>query len=170
MSEAKPVSSPMSTSTSLSKFDNTAFDDPHLYRSTVGALQYLSLMRPDISFAVNKVCQYMPHPSISHWATVKQILRYLQNTIDHGLLLHHGSTFQLSLSIPMPTGLVVSMIANPQVPTVFSSAQILSLGAPRNNLQLLDAILSRSENRLIRYGFWAKPTPTNERKRGGATD
>ncbi|KAF5462671.1 hypothetical protein F2P56_018659 [Juglans regia] len=97
MSEAKPVSLPMSTSTSLSKFDSTTFDDPHLYRSTVGTLQYLSLTRPDISFTINKVCQFMHHPSISHWAVAKRILCYLKNTIDHGLLLRCGSTSQLSI-------------------------------------------------------------------------
>jgi hypothetical protein len=29
------------------------------YRSTVGALQYLTITRPDLSFAVNKVSQYV---------------------------------------------------------------------------------------------------------------
>jgi hypothetical protein len=29
--------------------------DPTIYRITVGALQYLSITRPDIAFAVNKV-------------------------------------------------------------------------------------------------------------------
>lgn len=29
------------------------------YRSMVGALQFLTLTRPDISFAVNKLCQYL---------------------------------------------------------------------------------------------------------------
>jgi hypothetical protein len=35
---------------SLSHHDGDPFDDPHLYRSIVGALQYATLTRPDIVF------------------------------------------------------------------------------------------------------------------------
>jgi hypothetical protein len=54
------------------------------YRSVVGALQYLPLTRPDISFSVNRVCQYMAAPTSVHWTAVKHILRYLRDTIDYG--------------------------------------------------------------------------------------
>jgi hypothetical protein len=95
MHEAKPVSSPMSSSTVLSKFGGTALLDPSTYRSIVGSLQYLSLTWPDLAFAVNKVCQYMSHPTEDHWSAVKRILRYLKFTIHHGLLLHCTTTFSL---------------------------------------------------------------------------
>ena len=66
------------------------------YRSVVGALQYLSLTRPDISFCVNRVCQFMSSPTSIHWAAVKRILRYLHDTIDMGLCLTKSSTDLLS--------------------------------------------------------------------------
>ena len=66
------------------------------YRSVVGALQYLSLTRPDISFCVNKVCQFMSSPTSIHWAAVKRILRYLHDTIDMGLCFTKSSTYLLS--------------------------------------------------------------------------
>jgi hypothetical protein len=50
------------------------------YRSVVGALQYLLLTRPNLSFSVNRVCQYMAAPTTLHWAAVKRILRYLHVT------------------------------------------------------------------------------------------
>lgn len=56
---AKLISSPIATSLKLSKFNYLDFEDATLYRSIVGELQYLSLTRSDISFAVNKVCQFM---------------------------------------------------------------------------------------------------------------
>ena len=95
MVEAKSISSPMSSSTTLSQLTGEAFSDPSLYRNIVGSLQYLSLTRPDVSFAINKVCQFMHRPTVPHWSIVKRILRYLKHTISHGLLLRRQSSSQL---------------------------------------------------------------------------
>ena len=56
-SSSKPVPSPMTTNTNLASGDNKAFDNPIRYRQVVGALQYVTLLRPNITFAVNKVCE-----------------------------------------------------------------------------------------------------------------
>jgi hypothetical protein len=96
MLSAKPVTSPMSSSKTLSRFDGEAFHDPSLYRSIVGSLQYLSLTRPDVSFAVNKVCQFLQRPTIPHWTAVKRILRYLKQTLFYGLLLRRNSPAHLN--------------------------------------------------------------------------
>jgi len=77
----------MSSSKTLSRFDGEAFHDPSLYRSIVGSLQYLSLTRPNVFFAVNKVCQFLQRPTIPHWTAMKHILRYLKHTLFHGLRL-----------------------------------------------------------------------------------
>ena len=58
----------------------------------VGALQYVTLSRPDITFAVNIVCQFMHSPTTNHWYVVKRILRYLQGTTNHGLLISRCSS------------------------------------------------------------------------------
>jgi hypothetical protein len=55
MSEAKPINTPMASTTNLSAFEGEPFPDHTLYRSTVGSLQYLALTRPDIAFTVNKL-------------------------------------------------------------------------------------------------------------------
>ncbi|KAJ0467966.1 putative RNA-directed DNA polymerase [Helianthus annuus] len=91
MSLAKPVPSPMTTSSNLSLSDSPPHDNPVQYRQMVGALQYVTLSRLDLAFAVNKVCQFMQAPTTNHWSAVKRILRYLQGTINHGLLLRHDS-------------------------------------------------------------------------------
>ncbi|PKH47874.1 hypothetical protein CRG98_050414 [Punica granatum] len=53
MLDCKPISSPVATGSRLSLHDGHPFEDPSLYRSVVGSLQYLSLTRPDITYAVN---------------------------------------------------------------------------------------------------------------------
>ena len=54
----KPMKTPLSTTEKLSVTNGTHFgvEDSTRYRSIVGALQYLTLTRPHLSFSMNKVC------------------------------------------------------------------------------------------------------------------
>lgn len=45
-----------------SKLDGELLPDPTEYRSVIGALQYVVLTRPDITFVVNQVCYFMHSP------------------------------------------------------------------------------------------------------------
>ncbi|PKA64299.1 Retrovirus-related Pol polyprotein from transposon TNT 1-94 [Apostasia shenzhenica] len=90
MDGARPISTP---TTVISTKSSTPLSDPSLYRSIVGALQYVTITRPDIAFAVNRACQYMHTPTEEHWAAVKCILRYLKSTILYGLTIHHHTPF-----------------------------------------------------------------------------
>ena len=96
MHEAKPISSPMSSSIGISAFISDPIEDLSLYHSTVGSLQYLSLTQLDLAFSVNRVCQFMHRPTKLPWQAIKRILRYLKHTITHGLLLKRtpSSTIQ----------------------------------------------------------------------------
>jgi histone deacetylase 1/2 len=98
MSDCKPVSTPLSTSEKLSVHEGSLLgpNDATQYRSIVGALQYLTLTRPDISFAVNKVCQYLHAPTTAHWAAVKRIIRYLKYTFNVGLYISKSSSLLVS--------------------------------------------------------------------------
>jgi hypothetical protein len=89
MGDCKPVVSPMSTSEKLSVFEGSPLGqhDSTQCRSIVGALQYLTLTSPDISFAVNKVCQFLHAPTTIHWAVVKRIFRYLKGSTQIGLMI-----------------------------------------------------------------------------------
>lgn len=87
MANCKSVSTPMSVTAKLTKDYGKLLteDEAFKYRSMVEGLQYLTLTRPDISFAINKVCQYLSKPTDVHWEAVKQILRYIKGTVNTGL-------------------------------------------------------------------------------------
>jgi histone deacetylase 1/2 len=70
--------------------------DSSKYRSIVGALQYLTLTRPDISYAVNKVCQYLHAPTTVHWTAAKRILRYVKHTLTVGLTFSKSTSTLVS--------------------------------------------------------------------------
>ncbi|CAH9112472.1 unnamed protein product [Cuscuta epithymum] len=97
MHGAKEATTPMCTKSSLSLTDGTSPADATQYRRTLGLLQYLSFTRPDISFAVNRLSQFMHAPTETHWQGVKRILRYLKGTLDHGLFLRRSSPLTLSV-------------------------------------------------------------------------
>ncbi|KAK6151361.1 hypothetical protein DH2020_013996 [Rehmannia glutinosa] len=92
---ANEVSTPLSPSDTLKLHDGSPSFDPTQYRQVLGSLQYLSLTRPDISFAVNKLAQFMHCPSVSHWAAVKRVLRYLKGTSHYGIFLSARSPLSL---------------------------------------------------------------------------
>lgn len=96
MHQSKPISTPMAMNIDITITDSPSFHDHALYKSVVSSLQYLSFTRPDISYAVNKVCQFMHAPKALHWQAVKRILRYPNSSIP--LTLHLSSTGPPSLS------------------------------------------------------------------------
>jgi len=85
MAGAKPLASPTVTGTKLSSFDGEVLSDPTDYRHIIGALQYCTITRLDIAYAVNQLCQYMHQPRSSHWQAMKRVLRYLKGTVNDGL-------------------------------------------------------------------------------------
>ncbi|BFG36388.1 hypothetical protein CerSpe_226620 [Prunus speciosa] len=82
---AKPPSTPIAAKSVLTANDGDLLTSPTEYRELVGSLQYLTLTRPYISFAVNTVAQFMSSPRSPHMVAVKRILRYVKGTIDFGL-------------------------------------------------------------------------------------
>lgn len=64
MADCKSVTSPMSTGI----FDGTVLGakDATQYRSITGALEYLTLKRPDNAYSINKVYQFLHAPIVLH--------------------------------------------------------------------------------------------------------
>ena len=99
MENCKSTSTPLATTDRLTREAGTLLstDDAFRYRSVVGGLQYLTLTRPDLSFAVNKVCQFFSQPTDVHWEAVKRILRYVKGTLDTGLQFRKSSLTGVSI-------------------------------------------------------------------------
>jgi len=62
MIRARPLSTPIASRPKFSAHEGELLNDPTEYRQVIGALQYCTLTRPDISYAVNQLCQFMHAP------------------------------------------------------------------------------------------------------------
>jgi len=95
MIDCKPVDCPMDPNQKLMAEQGEAFSDPERYRRLVGKLIYLTITRPDLSFTVGVVSQFMQNPSIDHWNAVIRILRYLKKASGQGLLYEDKGNTQV---------------------------------------------------------------------------
>jgi histone deacetylase 1/2 len=98
LKSCKALPTPLSASEKLSVAEGELLgpEDSTRYRSIVGALQYLTLTRPDIAFSVNKVCQFLHAPTTTHWTAAKRILRYVSGTMGLGLSFRKSSSTLVS--------------------------------------------------------------------------
>jgi hypothetical protein len=91
MLECHPTATPVDAHAKLSATNGSPVADPTQYRSLAGALQYLTLTRPDIAYAVQQVCPFMYAPREPHLALLKRILQYIKGSLSTGLHLGTGS-------------------------------------------------------------------------------
>lgn len=100
MQDSKPCPTPLASGSKLSAYDGAPLSDATEYRSIVGALQYLTLTRPDICYAVNQVCQFMHAFTTVLLRVVKRILRYLKGSLGLGLTITPGPKNTTQKSLP----------------------------------------------------------------------
>ncbi|XP_041007933.1 uncharacterized mitochondrial protein AtMg00810-like [Juglans microcarpa x Juglans regia] len=86
-----PCATPLPTGAKLSELEGEPLQDATEYRQVVDALQYCTLTRPDISFPMNQLCQFMHQSTTAHWSVAKRVLRYLKGFLHHGLVYDRGS-------------------------------------------------------------------------------
>ncbi|KAL2337544.1 hypothetical protein Fmac_011990 [Flemingia macrophylla] len=96
LENCKPIDSPMDPNQKLMADQGKPYPDPEKYRRLVGKLIYLTITRPDISFAVGVVSQFMQSPHIDHWNAVMHILKYVKKAQGQGLLYYDKKNTQIS--------------------------------------------------------------------------
>ncbi|GJZ02603.1 retrovirus-related pol polyprotein from transposon TNT 1-94 [Tanacetum coccineum] len=91
LEDSKPMKTPMSTETKLTRDEEGESVDNTKYRGMIGSLLYLTASRPDIMFSVCLCARFQEDPKTSHLEAVKRIFRYIKGTMHLGLWYPKGS-------------------------------------------------------------------------------
>ncbi|GJY67081.1 retrovirus-related pol polyprotein from transposon TNT 1-94 [Tanacetum coccineum] len=98
LEDSKPIKTPMSTETKLTKDEEGESVDNTKYRGMIGSLLYLTASRPDIMFSVCLCARFQEDPKTSHLKAVKRIFRYVKGTTHLGLWYPKGSGIETIFS------------------------------------------------------------------------
>lgn len=95
LTNTNSVDTPMEINVKYRRDEGELLEDPTLYRKLVGSLIYLTITRPDISYAVHIVSKFMQAPRHLHLSAVRRIIRYILGTPSRGLFFPTGSSLKL---------------------------------------------------------------------------
>jgi hypothetical protein len=95
MVELEPMSTLISTATTLDPDENREAIDQREYKSMIGSLLYLTTTRPDIQFIVCLCACFQASPHSSHRTAVQRIFRYLKYTLEFGIWYSASSSLDL---------------------------------------------------------------------------
>lgn len=93
--DARPASSPLDQTLKLASTCGPPLSDPTIYRRLTGKLNFLSHTRPNLSFAVQSLSQFMQSPCSRHYQAALHTLQYLCHDPGIGLFMSPASLFQI---------------------------------------------------------------------------
>lgn len=96
LSACKPPSIPLPTNLKLSVDQAAILSNPESYRRLIGRLLYLNLSRPDVSYAIQHLSQFVTYPRAPHMEAAIHVVKYLNNTINKGLFYPTSSDLSLT--------------------------------------------------------------------------
>ncbi|GJV46343.1 retrovirus-related pol polyprotein from transposon TNT 1-94 [Tanacetum coccineum] len=91
LEDSKPIKTPMSSETKLTRNEDGEPIDVTKYHGMIGSLLYLTASRPDIMFSVCLCARFQEAPKTSHLEAVKRIFRYIKGTSHLGLWYPKGT-------------------------------------------------------------------------------
>ncbi|KAM6589696.1 hypothetical protein CsatA_012301 [Cannabis sativa] len=94
-SGCKPAKTPMNPRTKLDDQQGEPLTNPSAYRQLIGKLIYLTLSRPDITYAVNNLSQFMSAPRTQHMQAINHLICYLKGSPGQGILYSNTSSLNL---------------------------------------------------------------------------
>ncbi|KAH9681835.1 retrovirus-related pol polyprotein from transposon RE1 [Citrus sinensis] len=92
---AKPAPFPLEPNHQLALAKGLYFSDPAKYRRLVGRFIYLSATRPELSYSVHLLSQFMQQPRERHWDATLRVVRYLKGNPGQGVFLSSDCDLQL---------------------------------------------------------------------------
>jgi len=93
---AKPAKFPVPKGLKLSIEVRQCSTDHDPNRRLIGRLLYLTLTRPDVSYGVQHLSQFLQQPREPHFQAAMHIFRYLKGTADKGLFYPNNVNFHLT--------------------------------------------------------------------------
>nr|GEX04586.1 hypothetical protein [Tanacetum cinerariifolium] len=96
LTATKPVVSPMPTNLKLSLGKGKLLTNLEAYTRLVGRLLYLTMTRPDISYVVQHLSQFVSAPTDLHMQAGLHLLKYLKGTVRKGLFYHVQPHLQIT--------------------------------------------------------------------------
>lgn len=93
---SRPANTPMDSTVKLDGEQGDLFADVGRYRRLIGKSIYLTVTRPDITYAVSVVSQFMHAPRQPHFDAMCRILRYLKGAPGQGLLYKSSSSLTVT--------------------------------------------------------------------------
>ncbi|CAN1253632.1 Retrovirus-related Pol polyprotein from transposon RE2 [Linum perenne] len=91
----KPSKTPSDYKSKLSADEGELLEDVSVYMQLVGRLHYVTITRPDISYAVQQLAQFQSKPTNVHRQVAYKVIRYLRSAPGQGLFFSRDSSLQM---------------------------------------------------------------------------
>ncbi|KAL0368329.1 UNVERIFIED_CONTAM: Retrovirus-related Pol polyprotein from transposon RE2 [Sesamum calycinum] len=134
MTTASSVLTPLPTGIKLTSKSGAMLREPNKYRKLIGRLLYLGFTRPDISFAVKQLSQYLQRPTEQHWHAALHVVHYLKGTPTTCLFFPSLNTFQLTTYVDADWGVCVDSRRSVTSYYVFLGSSLISWKTKKQNI------------------------------------
>ena len=80
----KPAKTPMEVNLKLSKDEGELLHDAVMYRRLIGRLLFFTITRPNITYSMHRLSQFMSKPRQPHLNAAYRIIQYIKGTASQG--------------------------------------------------------------------------------------